>query len=123
MLQHLADHCQFRQLFEQRGWGGDEQFIVLGAGQQEFREAGLKPTPEPETKGAEITERNLSRAKYDANYRISGNFINWVVENYDKEIVRKVKRGGTCGEIFRRALEGIYGQNRGRARCGVEGIS
>ena len=45
---------------------------------------------EPETKGAEITERNLSRAKYDANYRISGNFINWVVEKYDKEIVRKI---------------------------------
>ena len=45
---------------------------------------------EPETKGAEITTRNLSRAKYDANYRISGNFIHWVVETYDKEVVPKI---------------------------------
>lgn len=45
---------------------------------------------EPETKGAEITERNLSRAKYDASYRITGNFLNWVVTKYDKDIVRKL---------------------------------
>ena len=45
---------------------------------------------EPETKGAEITARNLSRAKYDGNYRISGNFINWVVQTYDKEIAKKI---------------------------------
>jgi hypothetical protein len=40
---------------------------------------------EPETKGAEITERNLARAKHDASYRITGNFLNWVVENHDKD--------------------------------------
>ena len=34
---------------------------------------------EPESKGAEITARNLERARYDANYRITGNFLNWVV--------------------------------------------
>lgn len=45
---------------------------------------------EPQTKGAEITARNLSRAKYDANYRISGNFLNWVVNKYDRELVRKL---------------------------------
>lgn len=45
---------------------------------------------EPETKGAEITERNFSRAKYDASYRITGNFLNWVVGKYDKEIIRKL---------------------------------
>lgn len=45
---------------------------------------------EPETKGAEITPRNLARAKYDANYRITGNFIDWVVRTYDKDIVRKI---------------------------------
>jgi hypothetical protein len=27
---------------------------------------------EPETKGAEITQRNVSRTRYDANYRITG---------------------------------------------------
>lgn len=45
---------------------------------------------EPETKGAEITERNLARAKYDASYRITGNFLNWVVLNHDKDIIRKL---------------------------------
>ena len=45
---------------------------------------------EPETKGAEITERNLARAKYDASYRITGNFLNSVTQKYDKEIVRKL---------------------------------
>ena len=33
---------------------------------------------EPETRGAEITSRNIGRARYDASYRISGNFLNWV---------------------------------------------
>jgi hypothetical protein len=45
---------------------------------------------EPETKGAEITERNLARAKYDASYRITGNFLNWVTLRHDREIVRKL---------------------------------
>lgn len=45
---------------------------------------------EPETKGAEITERNLARAKYDASYRVTGNFLNWMTLNHDKEIVRKL---------------------------------
>lgn len=45
---------------------------------------------EPESKGAEITARNLSRARYDANYRITGNFLNWVVEKYDRQLIRKL---------------------------------
>jgi hypothetical protein len=53
---------------------------------------------EPESKGAEITERNLPRAKYDANYRITGNFINWVVRTYDKEIVRKINAAARAGK-------------------------
>jgi hypothetical protein len=44
---------------------------------------------EPESKGAQITARNFERAKYDANYRISGNFLNWVAQMYgDKLIVQ-----------------------------------
>jgi hypothetical protein len=45
---------------------------------------------EPGTKGAEITDRNLARAKYDASYRVTGNFLNWVTQKHDKEIVRKL---------------------------------
>ena len=53
---------------------------------------------EPETKGAEITERNLARAKYDASYRITGNFLNWVVQTYDQEIVRKLNAAAREGK-------------------------
>jgi hypothetical protein len=52
---------------------------------------------EPQTKGAEITSRNLARAKYDASYRITGNFIDWVVRKYDKDIVRKLNAEARAG--------------------------
>jgi hypothetical protein len=41
---------------------------------------------EPQSKGAEITARNFSRARYDGNYRITANFLNSVIEKYDKEL-------------------------------------
>ncbi|HXT42463.1 MAG TPA: basic secretory protein-like protein [Candidatus Angelobacter sp.] len=53
---------------------------------------------EPETKGAEITERNLARTKYDASYRITGNFLNWVTQNHDHEIVRKLNAAAREGK-------------------------
>ena len=53
---------------------------------------------EPESKGAEITARNLSRAKYDASYRITGNFLNWVTEKFDKELVRKLNAAAREGK-------------------------
>ncbi len=43
---------------------------------------------EPQTHGAEITRRNISRAKYDASYRITANFLNWVVTTYSKDIIK-----------------------------------
>ncbi|UCG56490.1 MAG: DUF1080 domain-containing protein [Phycisphaerales bacterium] len=52
---------------------------------------------EPHTHGAEITSRNISRARYDGNYRISGNFINWVTKTYDKDIVRKLNAAAREG--------------------------
>ncbi|MEW6157359.1 MAG: family 16 glycoside hydrolase, partial [Verrucomicrobiota bacterium] len=45
---------------------------------------------EPQSKGAEITARNFERARYDGNYRITANFLNWVVANYDKAIIEKL---------------------------------
>jgi hypothetical protein len=45
---------------------------------------------EPQAKGAEITQRNLARARYDGNYRITANFLNWVVEKYDKQLIQKL---------------------------------
>jgi hypothetical protein len=53
---------------------------------------------EPQTHGAEITARNISRARYDANYRISGNFLNWVTQTYDKDIIRKLNAAAREGK-------------------------
>jgi len=53
---------------------------------------------EPASKGAEITERNLARARYDANYRITANFLNWVTAKYDKEIVKKLNAAAREGK-------------------------
>jgi hypothetical protein len=52
---------------------------------------------EPQTHGADITARNLSRAKYDGNYRISGNFIDWTVRKYDKDLIRKLNAASRAG--------------------------
>jgi hypothetical protein len=53
---------------------------------------------EPESRGAEITARNVGRAKYDASYRVTGNFLNWVTEKYDREIVLKLNAAARRGE-------------------------
>ena len=52
---------------------------------------------EPHTHGAEITSRNISRARYDGNYRISGNFLNWVTETYNKDIMRELNAAARHG--------------------------
>jgi hypothetical protein len=45
---------------------------------------------EPQSGGAEISERNIQRARHDASYRISANFLNWVTNRYDRELVPKL---------------------------------
>lgn len=45
---------------------------------------------EPETNGAEITAQNLDRARHDASYRITGNFMDWVTRNHEPELARKL---------------------------------
>jgi hypothetical protein len=52
---------------------------------------------EPQTKGAEITTRNLAQAKYDASYRVTGNFLNWVVVKHDTNIVQKLNAAAREG--------------------------
>ncbi len=53
---------------------------------------------EPETKGAEITRRNLARARYDASYRVTGNFLDWVTRKYDADLVKKLNGAARDGE-------------------------
>jgi hypothetical protein len=47
---------------------------------------------EPEAHGADITKRNYVRAKYDAGYRFSANFLNYVITRYDnqKQLIQKL---------------------------------
>jgi hypothetical protein len=43
---------------------------------------------EPQSKGAEITNRNWEKAKHDDSYRTTGNFLDWVIRTSDKELLR-----------------------------------
>jgi hypothetical protein len=53
---------------------------------------------EPEKHGAEITARNLERAKYDASYRVTGNFLNWATLKYDKNLAQKLNAAARQGK-------------------------
>ena len=71
---------------------------------------------EPQSRGAEI--RNLDRARYDASYRISGNFLDWVTRTRDKEIVRKLNaalRAGTYEESLWKEWTGSTVEELGAA--------
>jgi hypothetical protein len=65
---------------------------------------------EPQTKGAEITARNISRAKYDASYRITGNFLNWVTQKYDTNIVQKLNAAGRAAKYREELWKEYTGQ-------------
>ena len=52
---------------------------------------------EPQTKGAEITQRNVANSRYDASYRVSGNFLDWLGRTHDKDIVRKINAAAREG--------------------------
>jgi len=71
---------------------------------------------EPQTRGAEITARGIDRARYDGNYRISANFLNWVATAYDKGIVAKLNaaaREGKYSEDLWKEATGRTVQERG----------
>ncbi len=53
---------------------------------------------EPQTRGAEVTSRNLSQARYDASYRMSGNFLNWVTETHAKDVVQRLNAAARAGK-------------------------
>jgi basic secretory peptidase family protein len=67
---------------------------------------------EPESHGADLVwmraQRNLS-LRYDAGYRISANFLNYVVETYDHDVIRKLNaacREGNYDEALWRTATG-----------------
>jgi hypothetical protein len=66
---------------------------------------------EPQTKGAEITQRNLARARYDASYRVTGNFLNWVTQSYAKELVQKLNAAAREGKYTEELWSQITGKS------------
>ena len=45
---------------------------------------------EPESKGCEIPPKRAATVRHDASYRISANFLNFVIGKYDKELVKEL---------------------------------
>ena len=45
---------------------------------------------EPESKGAEITERSFASATHDASYRVTGNFFDFLTRTYDRDFIVKL---------------------------------
>ncbi len=45
---------------------------------------------EPQSKGCEISPRRAATAKHDASYRVSANFLNFVIAKYDKDLIREL---------------------------------
>lgn len=49
---------------------------------------------EPQSHGADLAwmrrQRDLSRLRYDASYRITANFLDWVTTKYDKDLVPRL---------------------------------
>lgn len=45
---------------------------------------------EPESKGCEIPPGAADRVRHDQSYRVSANFLNWVVTHHDKDLVREL---------------------------------
>ena len=56
---------------------------------------------EPQSHGADIvwmrTRRNFT-PRYDASYRVSANFLNWITEKYDKDIVTQMNAAMRNGD-------------------------
>ena len=65
---------------------------------------------EPETRGAEITRRNLAQASHDASYRISANFLDWAVRTHDAELVRKLNAAAREGRYTEALWHEITGK-------------
>ncbi len=53
---------------------------------------------EPESRGAEIHRGNLGNAKYDASYRITANFLDWVVRTQDEDLLQKLNQAAREGK-------------------------
>jgi hypothetical protein len=56
---------------------------------------------EPQSKGALLSKEALSQSKHDASYRVSANFIDWVIRSHDRD-------GSLLKKLNAAAREGRY---------------
>lgn len=71
---------------------------------------------EPKSHGAEITQGNVAKANYDSSYRVTGSFLNWLTQTYDKDLVQKLNvaaREGRYAESIWKDLTGKTMQELG----------
>ncbi|MCF7975120.1 MAG: DUF1080 domain-containing protein, partial [Phycisphaerae bacterium] len=66
---------------------------------------------EPMSQGAEISQARLSRARYDASYRVTANFMDWVIRNYDKDLIKTLNAAAREG----RYTEEIWKTSTGKS--------
>ncbi|MFT4549413.1 MAG: hypothetical protein ACI8XO_003178 [Verrucomicrobiales bacterium] len=52
---------------------------------------------EPEKRGALMSPARLAKARHDASYRVTANFIDWVARNYDGKIAEKLNSAAREG--------------------------
>jgi len=67
---------------------------------------------EPESKGATLSKAARAKAKHDASYRTSANFIDWVVRNHDSDgsLLRKLNEAGRNGRYNASIWRELTGQ-------------
>ncbi len=53
---------------------------------------------EPQSKGAVLSGRRIDEAKYDASYRVTGNFLDWVIKHKDAELLRHLNAAARTGQ-------------------------
>lgn len=61
---------------------------------------------EPQTKGCEISSKRAATARFDASYRVSANFLNYVISKYDKDLIQELnaamREGRYDAELWRK---------------------
>ena len=66
---------------------------------------------EPESRGAEIAGRRIDRVRYDNSYRVTANFLNWLCETRDKDLVVKLNAAIRDGRYHAGIWEELAGQD------------
>ena len=53
---------------------------------------------EPQSKGADLTPIQRAKARHDASYRVTANFLNWVSGQHDQKLVPELNSAARAGK-------------------------